>query len=304
VEYGFRHLALEQSILLDKRRHYRKNGRTFYVNISVSHAQYGESDVLIATTTDVTESIEKETQLIQASKMTTLGLMAAGMAHEINQPLNVIQICADFFLKMLKKGQTVPEEDLRSMANDIIANVARATGIIKHVRHFARQSEVVTSEVDINAPIEDVFKVLGHQIKVHQIELDLHLAPDIPYIMADHNRLEQVFINLVTNAIDAMDEKGEQPEHKGMTKRLHIKTYTEGNMVAVAVTDNGIGMSADVKNKLFEPFFTTKKIGKGTGLGVSISYGIIKDYQGTIDIDSQQDQGTAFILKFPAVNRR
>ena len=304
VEYGFRNLALEQSILLAKRRHFRKNGRSFYVNISVSHAQYGESDVLIATTTDVTESIEKETQLIQASKMTTLGLMAAGMAHEINQPLNVIQICADFFLKMLNKGQAVPEEDLRSMANDIIANVARATGIIKHVRHFARQSEVVTSEVDINTPIEDVFKVLGHQIKVHQIELDLHLAPDIPYIMADHNRLEQVFINLVTNAIDAMDEKAEQPEHKGMAKRLHIKTYTEGNMVAVAVTDNGIGMSADVKSKLFEPFFTTKKIGKGTGLGVSISYGIIKDYQGTIDIDSQQGQGTAFILKFPAVNRR
>ncbi len=303
VEYGFRHLALEQSILLDKRRHYRKNGRTFYVNISVSHAQYGETDVLIATTTDVTESIEKETQLIQASKMTTLGLMAAGMAHEINQPLNVIQICADFFLKMSNKGKTIPEEDLRTMANDIIDNVARATGIIKHVRHFARQSEVVTSEVDINAPVEDVFKVLGHQIKVHQIELDLDLDPDIPLIMADHNRLEQVFINLVTNAIDAMDEKAESPEYKGMAKRLHIKTYTEGNMVAVSVTDNGTGMSTEVKNKLFEPFFTTKKIGKGTGLGVSISYGIIKDYQGTIDVDSQVGQGTTFVLKFPAVIR-
>jgi PAS domain S-box-containing protein len=303
VEYGFRHLALEQSILLDKRRHHRKNGRSFYVNISVSHAQYGESDVLIATTTDVTESIEKETQLIQASKMTTLGLMAAGMAHEINQPLNVIQICADFFLKMLKKGQPIQEADLRSMANDIIDNVARATGIITHVRHFARQSEVVTSQVNINAPIEDVFKVLGHQIKVHQIELDLNLDPDIPLIMADHNRLEQVFINLVTNAIDAMDEKAEAPEHKGMTKRLQILTYTEGSMVAVAVADNGIGMSEEVKNKTFEPFFTTKKIGKGTGLGISISYGIIKDYQGTIDIDSQVGHGTTFILKFPAIKQ-
>jgi PAS domain S-box-containing protein len=301
VEYGFRHLALEQSILLDKRRHYRKNGRTFYVNISVSHAQYGESDVLIATTTDVTESIEKETQLIQAGKMTTLGLMAAGMAHEINQPLNVIQICADFFLKMVKKGQTIPAGELRSMANDITDNVARATGIIKHVRHFARQSEVATSEVNINAPIKDVFKVLGHQIKVHQIELDLDLAPDIPLIMADHNRLEQVFINLVTNSIDAMDEKAQWSEHKGMAKRLIIKTYAEGKMVVAAVEDNGAGMGREVKNKIFEPFFTTKKIGKGTGLGVSISYGIIKDYQGTIDIDSQVGQGTTFILKFPAI---
>jgi PAS domain S-box-containing protein len=302
VEYGFRHLALEQSILLDKRRHFRKNGRTFYVNISVSHAQYGDSDVLIATTTDVTESIERETQLIQASKMTTLGLMAAGMAHEINQPLNVIQICADYFLKMLKKGKPVPEEDLRTMSNDIISNVARASGIIRHVRHFARQSDVVTSQVNINAPIGDVFKVLGHQIKVHQIELDLKLAPDIPYIMADHNRLEQVFINLVTNAIDAMDEKAEQPEYKKMAKRLHIETYTEGNTVSATVTDNGIGMSEEVKNKLFEPFFTTKKVGKGTGLGVSISYGIIKDYQGTINIDSKEGRGTTCLLTFPAQN--
>lgn len=303
VEYGFKHLPVGQSILLAKRRHFRKNGRSFYVNISVSHARYGEGEVLIATTTDVTESIEKETQLIQAGKMTTLGLMAAGMAHEINQPLNVIQIYADFFLKMLKKGQAIPNEDLKRMANDIIANVDRATGIIKHVRHFARQSEVVTSKVNINAPIEDVFKVLGHQIKAHQIELDLKLDPDIPYIMADHNRLEQVFINLVTNAIDAMDEKAEQPEHAGMSKVLQINSYTDGTTVAAAVKDNGVGMSEEVKNKLFEPFFTTKKIGKGTGLGVSISYGIIKDYNGTIDIDSKTGQGTTFTLTFPAASK-
>jgi PAS domain S-box-containing protein len=302
IQYGFEHLPLGQSILLAKRRHFRKGGRSFYVNISVSHARYGEGAVLIATTTDVTESIEKETQLIQASKMTTLGMMAAGMAHEINQPLNVIQICADFFLKMLKKGQTVTDTDLRAMANDIITNVDRATGIINHVRHFARQSDVVTSRVKINAPIEDVFKVLGHQLKAHQIELDLDLDCDIPYILADHNRLEQVFINLVTNAIDAMDEKAELPDHQGMTKKLGIRTFAQGGNVVAVVTDNGIGMSKEVQEKLFEPFFTTKKIGKGTGLGVSISYGIIKDYNGSIEIDSQPGRGTAFVLEFPAVN--
>jgi PAS domain S-box-containing protein len=303
VPYGLAHLAVGQSILLAKRKHFRKGGRSFYVNISVSHARYGEGDVLIATTTDVTENIEKETQLIQASKMTTLGLMAAGMAHEINQPLNVIQICADFILKMLKKGQPVTEAELHSMAKDIIANVGRASGIIQHVRNFARQSEIVTSKVCINAPIEDVFKVLGHQLKAHQIELDLNLDRDIPYVMADHNRMEQVFINLVTNAIDAMDEKAERPEHKGMVKRLNIRTWAENGMVMVSVSDNGIGMSEAVRNKLFEPFFTTKKIGKGTGLGVSISYGIIKDYHGRIHIDSHLGQGTTFILSFPVSNR-
>ncbi len=298
---GLRQLKLGQSVLFSKKQHYRKNGRAFYVNISVSHARYGESNVLIATTSDITESIERETQLIQASKMTTLGLMAAGMAHEINQPLNVIQICADFFLKMIRRGQSIPEEDLKSMAKDIVANVDRATGIIKHVRHFARQSEVVKTMVNINAPIEDVFRLLGHQIKVHQIELDLHLATDIPYIMADHNRLEQVFINLVTNAVDALDEKADMPEHAGMTKRLRIQTRLQNRHVVVTVSDNGVGMSRETREKLFEPFFTTKKIGKGTGLGVSISYGIIKDYQGTIEIESQVGRGTTFTLTFPAL---
>jgi C4-dicarboxylate-specific signal transduction histidine kinase len=169
------------------------------------------------------------------------------------------------------------------------------------MRNFSRQSDVVASKVNINAPIEDVFKVLGHQIKVHEIALDLNLDPNIPYIMADHNRLEQVFINLVTNAIDAMDEKAELLGYKGTAKRLHMRSYVEGNRVAVVVEDNGIGMSEEVKDKLFEPFFTTKEIGKGTGLGVSISYGIIKDYQGSIEVESRVGRGTSFTLKFPAL---
>jgi PAS domain S-box-containing protein len=303
VQYGLKHLALGQSILLAKRRHFRKGGRSFYVNLSVSHARYGEGDVLIGTTTDVTESIEKETQLIQASKMTTLGLMAAGMAHEINQPLNVIQICADYFLKTLQKGQPLADTELRSMANDIITSVDRATGIIRHVRHFARQSDVAKSKVDINAPIEDVFKVLGHQLKAHRIALDLDLDSNIPYIMADHNRMEQVFINLVSNAIDAMDEEAERQAKKKMTKCLRIRTHAANGDVIVTVSDNGAGMSEEVKSKLFEPFFTTKKVGKGTGLGVSISYGIIKDYQGRIQIESAPRRGTTFTLSFPAIDK-
>jgi C4-dicarboxylate-specific signal transduction histidine kinase len=181
--------------------------------------------------------------------------------------------------------------------------VERATGIIRHVRDFARQSEIRKSEININRPIEDVFKVLGNQVKMHQVELELDLSPDLPCIMADHNRLEQVFINLVTNAIDAMDEKSELAEHTGHIKRLNIRTHLENRHVIVTVTDNGIGMSDKVKNKLFEPFFTTKKVGKGTGLGVSISYGIVKDYDGAIEIDSEVSRGTVFKLIFPAGGR-
>jgi PAS domain S-box-containing protein len=299
---GLRKLSKDQSIFFSKKRHYRKGHEPFFVNVNVSYAKYSERDVLIASTTDISESVEKETQLIQASKMTTLGVMAAGMAHEINQPLNVIQICADFFLKMVKKGMPINNEDLKSMANDIRDNVQRAAGIIKHMRDFARQSEVVRAKVKINDPIKDVFNVLGHQLKVHQIELALDLQPDIPYILAEHNRLEQVFINLVTNAIDAMDEKGEKLGDQKWDRLLKIKSFCEDNQVVVTVSDTGTGMPQEVIDKIFEPFFTTKDIGKGTGLGVSISYGIVKDYDGDINIKSEVGKGTSFELRFPAAN--
>jgi signal transduction histidine kinase len=121
--------------------------------------------------------------------------------------------------------------------------------------------------------------------------------------MADHNRMEQVFINLVTNAIDALDEKAGKKEYKDSDKKLCIKSFTENNNVIVTVRDTGIGMTDEVKEKLFEPFFTTKKTGRGTGLGVSISYGIVKDYDGDIEIESKLGVGTTFKLKFPAMQQ-
>ena len=297
---ALKNLKEDQSLLFTKKRHFRRGRKPFYVNINISYAKYGADNVIMVSTTDITEVVEKETQLIQAGKMTTLGVMAAGMAHEINQPLNVIQVCADFFLKMLKRGAKIDDEDLRTMANDIVANVERATGVIKHVRDFARQSEPVRTKVNINDPIRDVFKVLGHQLKVHDIEVELDLDPDLPDIMAEHNRLEQVFINLVSNAIDAMDQKISEAGIENTSKQLCIKSFAKNGCVTVHVTDTGTGMLEEVKNKIFEPFFTTKKVGKGTGLGVSISYGIVKDYGGSIDIESEIGVGTTFRLTFPA----
>jgi PAS domain S-box-containing protein len=299
---GLKNLSEDQSMLFTKKRHYRKGRKPFYVNVNFSHAKYGETDVIIASTTDITESVEKETQLIQASKMTTLGQMAAGIAHEINQPLNVIQVCADYFLKMIERGRTIPDEDLKSMSGNIADNVQRAAGIIQHVRDFARQAAIVRSKVNINHPIRDVFKVLGHQLRVHRVELKLELDPELPPIMADHNRLEQVFINLVTNAVDAMDEKAGLPETTDFKKCLTIQSGVENGQVAVIVSDTGIGMSEETMRQIFEPFFTTKDVGKGTGLGVSISYGIVRDFDGSIDIKSQVGVGTTFKLKFPALH--
>ncbi len=301
VEMRLKSIGKGKNRLFTKKRHLKKSGETFFVNIKVVNTTYSNRDVLIASSTDITESVEKETQLIQAGKLATLGTMAAGMAHEINQPLNVIQICADLMLKMMKKGLTIPEDELTAMANDIIANVARASGVIKHVRDFARQSERDLKKLDINDPINDVFKVLGHQLTVHSIKVFLDLDEHLPQIRAEHNRLEQVFINLVTNAIDAMDEKAEKSEGS-VDKTLTIRTWCENKQVVVSVSDTGIGMSEATKRKIFEPFFTTKETGKGTGLGTSISFGIIKDYSGTIAIESEQGKGAEFIIRFPAID--
>jgi PAS domain S-box-containing protein len=296
---GLAHTSDRQSLLLTKKRNYRKGGRPFYVNISISPARYGNSDVMIVATTDISESVEKEAQLIQASKMTTIGQLAAGMAHEINQPLNVIQVCSDLLDKIVQRGLSFSREEIETLSEDIRRNVQRASRVIQHVRDFARQSEVVRQKVNINDPIRDVFKVLGHQLAVHQVDLALDLCDELPWILADHNRLEQVFINLVTNAMDAMDEKQEHPQWRDDEKRLTIRSFLEADQVVVVVADTGVGMTEDVKAKLFDPFFTTKKVGKGTGLGVSISYGIIRDYEGTIDIASEHGKGTRFELRFP-----
>ena len=300
IRLGLQHLGKGQFILFSKKRHYKKGRNPFFVNINVSRAEYGGRDVLIATTTDITDTVDREAQLVQAGKMTTLGVMAAGMAHEINQPLNVIQVSADYILKMLKRGHTFDNADLKAVAEDIVANVERASFVIKHVRDFSRQSEIVRSRVIINDPIRDVFKILGHQLKVHSVEVGLDLDPEIPAILADHNRLEQVFVNLVSNAIDAMDEKTAQTDLADKSKRLNIRSFRRDGNVVAEVTDTGVGMPEHVRNKLFEPFFTTKKTGKGTGLGTSISYGIVKDYEGQIEVESEPGRGTTFRLTFPA----
>ncbi len=287
-------------VLFSKKRHYRKDKHPFYVNINITATKYGETDALIATTTDISEAIEKETQLIQASKMTTLGQMASGMAHEINQPLNVIQITSDLLIKMVDKGIEMAPEDLKDLANDIRSSVDRAAGIIRHMRDFSRQSDVVSTRIDLNAPIRDVFNVMGHQVTVHQVKLDLDLTDDLPKILADHNRLEQVFINLVANAIDAMDEKVAKNPDVAVEKKLTIRSFQEDGKVVATVGDSGTGMPQEVIDKIFDPFFTTKEVGKGTGLGVSISYGIVKDYKGDISIESTPGEGTTFRLSFPA----
>lgn len=294
---GIEKISSNQTEFYSRKLYRKKDGTSFYVNLHVSAVMFMGKDCLIVVTPDVSESVEKETQLIQASKMATLGTMASGIAHEISQPLNVIQVASDFLLKTVKKNGEIKKEDIVSVAGQIEKNVQRAAQTIKHMKDFVRKSDVKGDKIDINNPIRDIFKILGQQLKVHGIAVELDLAGELPPVFADHNRLEQVFMNLVTNARDALDESS----HLG-DKLLRIRSFQEDDLVVVTVTDNGIGMPESVKDKVFEPFFTTKKPGEGTGLGMSISYGIVAEYDGTIAVESEAGKGTTFRLTFPATH--
>jgi PAS domain S-box-containing protein len=282
-----------------KIRHRRKDGTPIYVNVHACRSKGGHKGGIIATTVDITESLVKETQLIQASKMSTLGEMATGVAHELNQPLSAIQIGADFFQNIVREGGEIPLEELALVSEQIASQVARAVSIINHMREFGRKAEIQREKVDINQPLRAVFALLGEQLRVRGVKLLLDLQDDLPLVFADSNRLEQVFIDLVVNARDAMEEGMERLEGETFQHTLKVKTFQEDSQVVVTITDTGSGIPDDVKEKIFEPFFTTKEVGKGTGLGLSISYGIVKDYDGMIEVQSEVDKGTTFKITFP-----
>ncbi len=297
-----RSLVVEACIILPKIRHRKKDGSIMHVDIHSCPREHLGEDVIIANIADITDSIQAEAQLIQASKMATLGEMSAGMAHELNQPLNAIRIGSDLLKKMVARGQSVDPELAGKVSGEIGAQVERAANIINHLREFGRKSDLDELEkVNINKPINDVFTVLGQQLKLRQITVNLDLDENIPPILGVRNRLEQVFINLVMNARDAIEEKREMTHGEAPEGVLSIRSYQEDGKVVAVVRDNGNGMSESVKEKIFEPFFTTKEITKGTGLGLSISYGIIKDYEGAIEVESMAGSGTIFKISFPAL---
>ncbi|MBW2174647.1 MAG: PAS domain-containing sensor histidine kinase, partial [Deltaproteobacteria bacterium] len=304
IMLDFKNVVGQQSILSPKKRHRRKDGGLSYLNIHVCHAKYMGKDALIATTTDVTESIQKEAQLTQASKMATLGEMATGVAHELNQPLSAIQIGADFFRNMVRQGREIPGDEMVTISEQMGEQVARAVGIINHLREFGRKAEIQPEKVDINQPLNGVFTLLNQQLKLRGIKVRLNLKENLPPIMGDSNRLEQVFIDLIINSRDSMEEKQNRAGDEDVDNILTVSSFQEDGQVVVTINDTGLGISDEAKSRIFEPFFTTKEVGKGTGLGLSISYGIVKDYNGTIEVESELDKGTTFRITFPACEEK
>ncbi|RLB98665.1 MAG: PAS domain-containing sensor histidine kinase [Deltaproteobacteria bacterium] len=280
-----------------RQRHF--GGGWIIVDIRISPAEYAGRQVLLVTTSDITKRLEAEQQLIQASKMATLGEMATGVAHELNQPLSVIKTVSSFFMRKLEQGGAIDPAVLDEMLRKVDRNVDRASKIINHMRQFARKSDQTMERVQINQVVENALDIFSQQLKVRGIEVARDMAEDLPPIMGDPGRLEQVFINLLLNARDAIEEKAAAQPGAEMERRITLHTARSGRQVVCQVCDTGIGLAPEMADKVFEPFFTTKEVGKGTGLGLSISYGIVKECGGAIRAVSRPGTGACFEVTFP-----
>ncbi len=296
--------AIRSVSVLNRVRHVNHSGQSIYVNIRVSPAEYPGKKVLLVTTSDITKRLETEQQLIQASKMGTLGEMASAMAHELNQPLSVIKTACGFFTMKSDKKERIEEETLFEVIEKMDRNVDRATRIINNMREFARKSTMEIGKVQVNEVIEKAFEFFTQQMKLREIEMAWELEKDIPKIDTDPSRLEQVFINLFLNARDAIEERwGSQKPVEGK-KKITVKSKFDGERIICQVCDTGIGVLESLRDRIFEPFFTTKEVGKGMGLGLSISYGIVKEFGGSIRVVSNKPEGACFILEFPVPEKK
>jgi len=278
--------------------HYKKGNKPFYVNVHACPISYRGRHAMIIAVTDITEMIEKDAQLIQAGKMKSLGEMSAGIAHELNQPLNAIKMGSEFLAILDEQGCSATPESFRQVVREISGQVDRAAEIINTLRSFGRKAALLKERVDVNKPIRSVLTIVRRQFELDNIRFHLDLGESLPFVLAHDNRLQQVFFNLFTNARDAINEAS-QPPDDGELRSISIRSYAEGGGVVVDVTDTGVGMSPEVRDKIFEPFFTTKETGQGMGLGLAITYGIVRDYGGQIHIESTPGTGATIRLHFP-----
>ena len=298
-EFMHKYSEGETMVIRSKVRFYKKNGRTVFINIHASPSEYRNEDVIIVAATDITELVEKDSQLIQASKMTNIEKMSAGIAHEINQPLNVIKMGSEYLCMMTENKRKINENDFRMVLEEISTQVSRGAEIVGRLKTFSRKADFSREVININDCIHSVNKIIGRQITLQNIDLTLNLDMNISPVLAHNNRMEQVIFNLVTNARDAINERIEnyQDIEKGM---MTISSFSDYENVGVTISDNGAGIEPDQMDSIFESFYTTKEMGEGLGLGLPIIQGIVKDYNGTISVKSRPGNGAVFKIMFPA----
>ncbi|MBF0277632.1 MAG: PAS domain S-box protein [SAR324 cluster bacterium] len=268
----------------------KKDGVLFWSDAVVStfdHSIYGP--VWLFVHEDISELKKTQAQLIQSTKLASLGDMASGISHELNQPLGIIGLEAELDLLDIEKGDL---GNIQNSLKKIIDQVDRASIITNHLRTFGRENiSVDEQESDINTLIENAFILIRAQFRLHNIKVEENLAPDLPLIRCNRSQIGQVLTNLLINARDAMKSTDK--------KQIWIRSTHQNGCNVIEIEDTGVGIPENQISHIFDPFFSTKEVGKGTGLGLFISYGIVEEHGGTITVSSQEGKGTNFRIELP-----
>lgn len=264
-----------------------KTGKLIHINLTLSALMDNSGNVIgtVGVGKDITEQKMLQFKLLQSEKMAGIGILASGIAHEINNPLAGILGMAEAI-----RDETDPAK-MKTYSSDIIQYTLDASNIVKELSSYSRHARNESqSTVDLAAILEYSLKMARHSASLMSIEVKTNFERN-SYIFANEGEIQQVFVNLMVNAIHAMEEKG----------TLTLACCTDGDIVRATISDTGHGISKEDLKYIFDPFFTTKPVGKGTGLGLYVAYKIVTKYGGSIDIDTKEGVGTAFTLKFPAV---
>ncbi len=244
------------------------------------------TNLAIALNRMLSELKKREEQLIQSRKLAAVGNLTAGIAHELNNPLNNISLTTEALIDEFEEWDKPTK---MKMLHDIFSQVERASATVANLLDFTRRDQEAFEPVFLKSVLDRTLKLMANEINLNNVQLDVSLDDNLPPIMGNQHNLQQVFLNLFINALQAMPDGG----------TLCVRAHTENESLKVVVSDTGIGISKENINSIFDPFFTTKELGKGTGLGLSVSYGIIQKHKGAITVESEVGKGTSFIIKLP-----